>query len=198
MSNHDQPRQPKGVPNGGQWQRRTRPEGAGLEAVQSTRGRRQQAKVVPGGEPEARSHLRKATEYFSAAKRSLEAGEHDAAVGSAAISGINAADAINLWVQGVRSASASHTPAISLLRASKAGTEVAGDLAQLLNIKNIAQYSDAEMSEQDALHAVQAAERILAVAERTLTFNRRTRKAGEKGASNLAERLLRRLLPRGS
>lgn len=198
MSNHDQPRQPKGVPNGGQWRDRTRPEGAGLEAVQSTRRQRQQAKVVPGGEPEAQSHLRKATEYFSAAKRSLEAREHDATVGSAAIAGINAADAINLCVQGVRSASASHTPAISLLRASKAGAEVAEDLTQLLNIKNIAQYSDAEMSQQDALQAVQAAERILAVAEKTLTSNRRTRKAGEKGASSLAERLLRRLLPRGS
>jgi HEPN domain-containing protein len=198
MSNHDKPRQPKGVQNGGQWRHGARPEGAGLEAVQSTRKQGQQAKVVPGGEPEARSHLRKATEYLSAAKRSLEAKEHDVTVGLAAIAGINAADAINLCVQGVRSGSASHTPAISLLRSSKAGAGVAGDLTQLLNSKNIAQYSDAEMSKQDALQAVQAAERILAVAEKTLTSNRRTRKADEKSASSLAKKLLGRLLPRDS
>ncbi|MGH9065942.1 MAG: HEPN domain-containing protein [Acidimicrobiales bacterium] len=119
------------------------------------------AKTSPGGLPEARAHLRKARQHLSAAKRSAKAKEYDAAVGLAATAGVNAGDAVSLWSQGRRSASPSHRAAIGLLRTNMVGSQMAGDLANLLGAKNIAHYGDAEMSGEDARRAIDAAERMV-------------------------------------
>jgi uncharacterized protein (UPF0332 family) len=190
MSEHQPPRQPKGTPKGGQWRAVVKPE-SDINLGAQVQGHRQRTKVVPGGQLEAENHLRKATEYLSAAKRSLEEEQYDAAVGLAAIAGINSADAICLWAQGVRSASASHTSAINLLRASHVGADVPGDLAQLLSIKNVAQYSEAEMSNEHARQSIQAAQRILAVAQKMVKpVENRAQRTKQRSTRRLVQKIL--------
>lgn len=136
--------------------------------------------------------MRKAHQHLSTARRAFVANEYDAAVGTAAIAGIHASDAVTLWTKGMRSASASHAVAVDVLRGTAVGSRMSDDLAELLGIKNIAQYGEVEMSAEDARRTLEAAQRMVDEANK-LVGGSRSQTRDESPASpgrNLLARIL--------
>jgi hypothetical protein len=120
------------------------------------------------GLSEARAYLDKAQEFLRAAEDSLELSHHTAAVGNAVHAGIAAADAFSavrtrtVW-RGEHSRAAGHLEA-----AGQEGKQAARHLRRLLPMKTRAEYDPAPMRATDARTAVQAAERIVAIALQAL------------------------------
>jgi HEPN domain-containing protein len=122
----------------------------------------------PAGPAEAQAYLDKAQEFLRAARDSLELGNNTAAVGNAVHAGIAAADAISairtrtVW-RGEHAQAAGHLETIG-----EEGKQAARHLRRLLPMKTRAEYDPAPMRAADAKTAVQAAERIVALAVQAL------------------------------
>jgi HEPN domain-containing protein len=129
---------------------------------------RSKAQTRAAGPDEARAYLGKAEEFLRAAKDSLELTNYTAAVGNSVRAGIAAADAISamrtrtVW-RGEHAQAASH-----LESAGDDGNHAAKHLRRLLPMKTRAEYDPTPMRPTDARTAVQAAERITAIARQTV------------------------------
>ena len=113
---------------------------------------------------EGRAYLTKADEFLYAARESLTAGNHSAAVGNAVHAGILAADAIcavelrTVW-------RGEHVQAVTHLElAGDQGKQAARHLKRLIPLKARAEYDPAPLRSSDADSAVKAAERMLEIA----------------------------------
>ena len=122
----------------------------------------------PAGMTDARSYLDKAQEFLRAAQHSLELSNRTAAVGNAVHAGIAAGDALSaartrtVW-RGEHAQAAGHLEA-----AGDEGRQAARQLRRLLPMKTRAEYDPAPMRPADARTAVQAAERMVALAVQAL------------------------------
>ena len=122
---------------------------------------------------EAKAHLRKATEFLTAAEQAAESELVNAAASNAVTSGINSKDAICLVLTGTTGKSDSHTDAIAELRsAGSSSKQLAGTtqnlatvLGRLMRLKNKSQYQSADVARSDALKAVGWAQTMLEGAE---------------------------------
>ena len=113
---------------------------------------------------EGRAYLTKADEFLYAARESLTAWNHSAAVGNAVHAGILAADAIcavelrTVW-------RGEHVQAVAHLElAGDQGKQAARHLKRLIPLKTRAEYDPAPLRGSDADSAVKAAERMLEIA----------------------------------
>jgi HEPN domain-containing protein len=113
----------------------------------------------------ARAYLSKAAEFLYAAKQSYEVGNNAAAAGNA----IHAADAIAasragvVW-RGEHTQAAVHLETVG----GTDGRQAARQLRRVLPRKNRAEYDPDPIPASKARTAVQAAERIVAIAERVV------------------------------
>jgi hypothetical protein len=127
------------------------------------------AQTRPAAVADAQRYLEKAREYLVASTTSLEVGNHIAATGNAVHAGIAAADAI-----AVREARAvwrgEHTQAASYLEkhAGDDGRQAARHLGRLLPLKSTAEYDPNPIAPAKAAAAVEAARRIVAIAEQVV------------------------------
>jgi len=125
---------------------------------------RPRAQAHPAGLSDARVFLDKAREFLRAAQDSLELSNNTAAVGNAVHAGILASDAISavrtrtVW-RGEHAQAAGH-----LETAGEDGKLAARQLRRLLPMKTRAEYEPAPIRPADARAAVQAAERLVALA----------------------------------
>ena len=107
--------------------------------------------------------------YLQAAEDAHERKHYVAAGGTAVLAGIAAADAI----AAVRSGEAwmgEHSQAASYLErvAGRDGTAAARQLRHLMPLKNRTEYDPSRLTEAESSNAVEAARRIVAVAERVV------------------------------
>jgi len=113
----------------------------------------------------SQNYLRKSEECLSAASECLKSRRWNAAVINAVHSGINACDALTVFMLGVRHAGDRHEDAISLLQTVVLPKDVLStksrQLSRLLGVKNVAEYEERLMNENDAKEAVRDAERFL-------------------------------------
>jgi len=118
---------------------------------------------------EAAAYLAKAGEFLRAAKDSLELGNNAAAVGNAVHAGILASDAISaarsrtVW-RGEDSQAPAHLEA-----SGEEGNQAARHLRRLLPLKTRAEYDPAPIRAVDAKAAVNAADRMVAIAAQAVT-----------------------------
>jgi hypothetical protein len=111
-------------------------------------------------------YLGKAREFVTAAEESLRLGNRIAATGNAVIAGIASADAISaaragvVW-QGEHLQAARHVENVG----GSEGSRAAAHLRKLVPLKNRAEYDPSPIEEAVAKRSVQAALRILAIAE---------------------------------
>jgi hypothetical protein len=130
---------------------------------------RRGAQTRPASRSDATAYLSKAREFLRASRDSHELGNLIAAAGNAVHAGIAAADAIaasragSVW-KGEHSQSPGHLEAVAGLE----GRDAARQLRRLLPLKNRAEYDPDPVAPAEARSAVQAAERIVAIAERVL------------------------------
>lgn len=113
-----------------------------------------------------REYLKRADECNSAMKRSFDAGEWNACVICAIHAGIAAADALCVYVKGLRHAGERHEDAIGLFLDTAPGDDAtkksASRLSNLLGIKSRAEYGERLLGRKDAEEAVLEVERLLA------------------------------------
>jgi hypothetical protein len=133
---------------------------------------RRGADVRPVRVADAGAFLSKAREFLRAAADSYELGNLIAATGNAVHAGIAAADAIaarragSVW-KGEHTQAAGH-----LERSAGAeGREAGRHLRRLLPLKNRAEYDPDPVPADEARSAVQAADRIVAIATRVIGPN---------------------------
>ncbi|MGQ9597550.1 MAG: HEPN domain-containing protein [Thermoproteota archaeon] len=109
--------------------------------------------------------MRKAEECLTTASECLKTGRWNAAVINAVHCGISACDALTVFMLGIRHAGERHEDAISLLQAVDLPKDIltakSKQLSRLLGVKNIAEYEERLMDEDDAREAVRDAERFL-------------------------------------
>ncbi len=131
---------------------------------------RRAAQTRPASTAQANAYLSRAKEYLRASSDSLELGNLIAATGNAVHAGIAASDAItarragSVW-KGEHSQAARYLETA----ASSAGQEAARHLRRLLQLKTRAEYDPDPVAPAEARAAVQAAERIVAIAERVVS-----------------------------
>jgi len=118
------------------------------------------------------NYLRKARENLETAKECLNAERWNAAVVNAVHCGINACDALTVFMIGVRHAGERHEDAISLLQTLNLPKDVLSNkgrqLSRLLEIKNAAEYEERLISQSEARESVRDAERFLQWIEESL------------------------------
>jgi hypothetical protein len=130
---------------------------------------RRGAQTRPAPASDAAAYLAKAREFLRAAADSHELGNLIAAAGNAVHAGIAAADAIaarraaSVW-RGEHAQAAGHLER----SADVDGREAARHLRRLLPLKNRADYDPDPVAPAEARAALQAAERIVAIAERVV------------------------------
>jgi HEPN domain-containing protein len=126
----------------------------------AARGGKQQ----PVNSAEGGAYLSKAHEFLHAARESLTAENHSAAVGNAVHAGILAADAIcAVKLQAVWRGE--HVQAVTHLELARDdGKQAARHLKRLIPMKTRAEYDPAPLRRTDAATAVKAAERMLDIA----------------------------------
>ena len=111
------------------------------------------------------NYLRKARENLETAKECLNAERWNAAVVNAVHCGINACDALTVFMIGVRHAGERHEDAISLLQTLNLPKDVLSNkgrqLSRLLEIKNAAEYEERLISQSETRESVREAERFL-------------------------------------
>jgi HEPN domain-containing protein len=120
-----------------------------------------------------KNYLRKSEECFNAALECLRARRWNAAVMNAVHCGISACDAVTVFMLGVRHAGERHEDAISLFQTVGLPRDVltakSKQLSRLLVIKNVAEYEERLMDEDDAKEAVRDAERFFSWAKEFLS-----------------------------
>jgi HEPN domain-containing protein len=118
------------------------------------------------------NYLKKARESLDAARECLSAGRLNAATVNAVHSGINACDALTVFMIGVRHAGERHEDAVTLLQTLSLPRDVLSgkgrQLSRLLGIKNAAEYEERLITQKEAAEAVRDAERFLEWAEELL------------------------------
>ncbi len=130
---------------------------------------RRGARTRPASPAQAVAYLSRAREFLRASTDSLELGNLIAATGNAVHAGIAASDAItarragSVW-KGEHSQAARYLETA----AGGVGQEAARHLRRLLPLKTRAEYDPDPVPPAEARAAVQAAERILAIAERVV------------------------------
>jgi len=111
------------------------------------------------------NYLRKARENLETARECLNAERWNAAVVNAVHCGINACDALTVFMIGVRHAGERHEDAISLLQTLNLPKDVLSNkgrqLSRLLEIKNAAEYEERLISQSETRESVREAERFL-------------------------------------
>lgn len=111
-----------------------------------------------------KNYLRKSEECFNTALECLRTRRWNAAVMNAVHCGISACDAVTVFMLGVRHAGERHEDAISLFQTVGLPRDVLAakskQLSRLLGIKNVAEYEERLMGEDDAKEAVRDAERF--------------------------------------
>jgi hypothetical protein len=134
-----------------------------------TSGRRA-AQTRPASAADARAYLARAAEFLRAAEDSLELNNLIAAAGNAVHAGISAADAIAA-ARGGSVWKAEHTQGAGHLErvAGTDGREAGRHLRRLLPLKNRAEYDPEPVTLAEASAAVQAAQRIIVVADRVVS-----------------------------
>ena len=112
-----------------------------------------------------RNYLTKAEENLETAKDCMKFGRWNATVVNAVHCGINACDALTVFMSGVRHAGERHEDAIGLLQSLSLPKGILSNkgrqLSRLLGIKNAAEYEERLMTESEAREAVRDAERFL-------------------------------------
>lgn len=112
-----------------------------------------------------RNYIKKAEENLETAKDCMKARRWNATVVNAVHCGINACDALTVFMIGVRHAGDRHEDAIRLLQSLSLPKGILSNkgrqLSRLLGIKNTAEYEDRLMTESEAKEAVRDAERFL-------------------------------------
>lgn len=116
-------------------------------------------------------YLSRAREFLCASQDSLTLGNRVAAVGNAVHAGIAAADALAACRAGVVW-KGEHGQAAGHLEdfAGADGRRASIHLRRLLPLKSRAEYDPAPVTDSEALSAVLAAERIVAIAEQAVEF----------------------------
>ncbi|MGI9028589.1 MAG: HEPN domain-containing protein [Ilumatobacteraceae bacterium] len=112
------------------------------------------------------AHCRQAEEYLRAAEHSLDAGDFNAAAGTAIDAGINAADAVAGMNLGRRWKGPHEQAAQFVAGAGIDGRDVAKELRRLLPLKTQSHYSSQSVTRSKATGCVEAARRAVAVARR--------------------------------
>jgi hypothetical protein len=131
---------------------------------------RRAGQTRPASSADALAYLTKAREFLRAAEDSLALNNLIAAVGNAVHAGIGAADAIAagrggaVW-KGEHTQGAGHLERV----AGTDGREAGRHLRRLLPLKTRAEYDPEPVTLPEASAAVQAAQRIVAVAERVVS-----------------------------
>jgi len=120
-----------------------------------------------------RNYLKKAEENLETARDCIKAGRWNAAVVNAVHSGINACDAITVFMIGVRHAGERHEDAVSLLQSLNLPKGILSSkgrqLSRLIGIKNAAEYEERLMTESEAREALKDAERFFQWTEELLS-----------------------------
>ena len=118
---------------------------------------------------DARAYLSKAREFLHAAATSLDAGNLVATAGNSVHAGVAAADAISAVRAGVVwRGEHGQAPGHLEFAAGRDGETAARQLRRLIPLKNRAEYDPDPISAPQARTAHQAAERIVAIAERVV------------------------------
>lgn len=128
------------------------------------------ARTRPATAADGRAYLEKAREYLQASTLSLDFGNHVAATGNAIHAGIAAADAIAA-IEARAVWRGEHGQASLFLRRSGTaqGAAAAKQLARLIPLKSTAEYDPDPIAPAKAAAAVEAARRIVAIAEQVVT-----------------------------
>jgi hypothetical protein len=127
------------------------------------------AKTRPASASDAQRYLEKAREYLRASTLSLDFTNHAAATGNAVHAGIAAADSIvaievgAVW-RGEHSQAASYLETYG----GEHGRRAARHLSRLLPLKSTAEYDPNPIPQAKAAAAVEAARRIVAIAEQVV------------------------------
>ena len=111
------------------------------------------------------NYLKKAQEFLLSAQDSLVKEKWNAAGLNAIHTGISSADALLVFLHGVRSASPKHDDILKLLNSlirHKALEENINHLRQLISMKNIVEYDQRLISQNEAVSLSKHAERFLA------------------------------------
>jgi HEPN domain-containing protein len=120
-----------------------------------------------------KNYLRKSEEFYNAALECLRTRRWNAAVMNAVHCGISACDAVTVFMLGVRHAGERHEDAVSLFQTVGLPRDVLAakskQLSRLLGIKNVAEYEERLMDEDDAKEAVRDAERFFSWAKEFLS-----------------------------
>lgn len=118
------------------------------------------------------NYLKKARESLDTARECLNAGRWNAATMNAVHCGINACDALTVFMVGVRHAGERHEDAVALLQTLNLPKDTLSSkgrqLSRLLGIKNTAEYEERLITQKEALEAVRDAERFLGWIEELL------------------------------
>lgn len=118
------------------------------------------------------NYLKKARENFDTAREGLNTGRWNAVTINAVHCGINACDALTVFMIGIRHAGERHEDAVSLLHTlslPKGTLSSKGrQLSRLLGIKNAAEYEERLITQKEATKAVRDAERFLEWVEKLL------------------------------
>lgn len=126
------------------------------------------------GKPEARIRLKSARKYLESADllegEALEGiGESGSVAASMAVlAGIAASDAVCCFKLHIRSRGDDHRKAAEFLRQIEGGDKAAGDLLELLSLKDTAQYGMIHISLNDLKVAMRRAQSLVEFATRIL------------------------------
>lgn len=133
-------------------------------------------KTVAGERTEPAHHLAKAQQFLDVARVALRDQLCDAAMLNAIHAGISAADAVTITIIGERSADPDHQRAVNLLEEAGGDSEVvrarARQLRMLIQKKNAVEYESRRASLDEAAHAVERAERVVAWARDAVVSGR--------------------------
>jgi HEPN domain-containing protein len=107
------------------------------------------------------SKLRKAAQFLEVADVALSCHLYDPCVSLAVSAAINASDALCIQILGDYSRGENHESAMDFLRrCGQPGQAVSRQLAPILQLKNIAQYSTKSCTQRDADNAYRRAKKI--------------------------------------
>ena len=111
------------------------------------------------------NYLKKAEEFLDSAKTAYSKNQLNSSVANSVHAAISGSDALLVFFKEVRSAGETHEDVITLLKTLGLDPQEVNSkikqLQRLLQIKNIAEYEEKLMSEQDAENCVKDAERFL-------------------------------------
>jgi hypothetical protein len=127
------------------------------------------AKTRAVSRAEASAYLDKASEFLQAAQDSLGLRNYVAATGNAVHAGIAAADAISAAMVGSVWAGEHSVAARHVESTGPAGQKAAPQLRRLVALKNRAEYDPKPIPAADARAALEAAERLVQIAQRSIS-----------------------------